>query len=119
MAYLNGGSPEASYTPSLNYRYELIIAIANEGSTDLVMNAARAAGARGGTVLHGKGTAAKPLDGDRRQDKAQKCRAGVAHENFGRVKIIRDKAQARAQQRRHNDSDIILRDHERHDKRVQ
>ena len=59
MAYLNGGSPEASYTPSLNYRYELIIAIANEGSTDLVMNAARAAGARGGTVLHGKGTAAK------------------------------------------------------------
>ena len=59
VAYLNGGSPEASYTPSLNYRYELIIAIANEGSTDLVMNAARAAGARGGTVLHGKGTAAK------------------------------------------------------------
>lgn len=45
VAYLNGGSPEASYTPSLNYRYELIIAIANEGSTDLVMNAARAAGA--------------------------------------------------------------------------
>ena len=33
--------------------------VASEGQTDLVMNAARAAGARGGTVLHGKGTGAK------------------------------------------------------------
>lgn len=32
------------------------MAIANEGRTDLVMNAARSAGAAGGTVLHGKGT---------------------------------------------------------------
>ena len=30
--------------------------VANEGRTDQVMNAARAAGATGGTVLHGKGT---------------------------------------------------------------
>lgn len=36
---------------------ELILAIANEGHIDDVMDAARAAGARGGTVLHGKGTA--------------------------------------------------------------
>ena len=36
--------------------YELILAIANEGRTDMVMNAARSAGATGGTVLHGKGT---------------------------------------------------------------
>ena len=58
MAYLNGGrSPK--YTPDLSCAYELIIAIANEGGTDAVMNAARAAGARGGTVLHGKGTGAK------------------------------------------------------------
>ena len=35
---------------------ELIIAIANVGHTDDVMNAARAAGARGGTVIHAKGT---------------------------------------------------------------
>ena len=32
------------------------MAIANEGRTDMVMNAARSVGAKGGTVLHGKGT---------------------------------------------------------------
>lgn len=56
LAYLNDEQASAKYTPTINYDYELIIAIANEGTTDLVMNAARAAGARGGTVLHGKGT---------------------------------------------------------------
>ena len=54
MAYLSGGKP-ASGAPELNYNYEIILAIANEGHTDTVMDAARAAGARGGTVLHGKG----------------------------------------------------------------
>ena len=38
------------------YLYELIIAIANRGHVDDVMNAARSAGAMGGTVLHAKGT---------------------------------------------------------------
>lgn len=56
VAYLRGDDGTAKYTPSLNYAYELIVVIANEGRTDMVMNAARAAGARGGTVLHGKGT---------------------------------------------------------------
>ena len=42
--------------PELNGKYELIVIVANEGRTDQVMNAARAAGATGGTVLHGKGT---------------------------------------------------------------
>ena len=59
MAYLNGDSKLEKHAPTLNYAYELIVAIASEGSTDMVMNAARAAGARGGTVLHGKGTGAK------------------------------------------------------------
>ena len=45
--------------PSLNYAHELIVAVCSQGCTDMVMNAARAAGARGGTVLHGKGTGAK------------------------------------------------------------
>ena len=36
--------------------HELIVAIANRGSMDLVMRAARSAGATGGTVLHAKGT---------------------------------------------------------------
>lgn len=59
LHYLNNGQPDAKYTPELSAQYELIIAIANEGRTDLVMNAARAAGATGGTVLHGKGTGSK------------------------------------------------------------
>lgn len=37
----------------------IIIAVANEGRTDTVMNAARAAGAAGGTVIQGKGTASE------------------------------------------------------------
>ncbi len=35
--------------------YQLIIAIANAGYTEIVMDAARAAGARGGTSIHAKG----------------------------------------------------------------
>ena len=38
------------------YLYELIIAIANRGHSDAVMDAARSAGAMGGTVIHAKGT---------------------------------------------------------------
>lgn len=37
----------------------LIITIVNKGNTDLVMNAARGAGAGGGTVVRGKGTGAE------------------------------------------------------------
>lgn len=37
--------------------YELVVAIANEGCTDVIMDAARKAGAGGGTVVHAKGTA--------------------------------------------------------------
>lgn len=61
LAYLNGGRPTEG-APELNYNYELILAIANEGYTDTVMDAARAAGARGGTVLHGKGTGSKDAE---------------------------------------------------------
>ena len=35
---------------------ELVICIVNHGFTDLVMESARKAGARGGTVLTGRGT---------------------------------------------------------------
>ncbi len=37
-------------------KYELIICIVNNGFTDLVMDAARKEGARGGTIFHGRGT---------------------------------------------------------------
>lgn len=40
----------------MEFKHELIIAILNEGYSDLVMDAARSAGAGGGTVLHAKGT---------------------------------------------------------------
>ena len=62
LAYLNNGEQQpARYTPELSNRYELIVIVANEGRTDQVMNAARAAGATGGTVLHGKGTLGEVL----------------------------------------------------------
>ncbi|MDO4266595.1 MAG: P-II family nitrogen regulator [Eubacteriales bacterium] len=39
-----------------NTKYELLIAIANQGYTEMIMNAARKVGAGGGTVIHAKGT---------------------------------------------------------------
>ncbi len=38
------------------YPYTLLVAIATSGQTETVMDAAREAGARGGTVVHAKGT---------------------------------------------------------------
>ena len=43
----------------MEFNHELIVVILNEGYADLVMDAARAAGAGGGTVLHAKGTGSK------------------------------------------------------------
>lgn len=37
-------------------KYELLVVIANQGYTDLIMGAAREVHAAGGTVIHGKGT---------------------------------------------------------------
>ena len=55
VAYLMGEENKSAKTaPPSGYAYELIVVVASEGQTDLVMNAARA-----GTVLHGKGTGAK------------------------------------------------------------
>lgn len=39
-----------------NYKQQLIVVIANEGHTDIVMDAARSMNAGGGTVVHAKGT---------------------------------------------------------------
>lgn len=41
----------------MNNEFELILAIVNKGMTDLVMNAASKAGARGGTIAAVRGTA--------------------------------------------------------------
>jgi len=56
LAYLTNNAPMTAEKPDENYSHELIMVIANEGYTDDVMNAARAAGARGGTILHAKGS---------------------------------------------------------------
>ena len=56
VEYINDGGGSIGRAPDINLEYELIVVIANEGRTDVVMDAARGAGATGGTVLHGKGT---------------------------------------------------------------
>lgn len=56
LDYLSGGKPHKKAKPVFGAGFELIVAIANEGFNEDVMDAARSAGARGGTILHGKGT---------------------------------------------------------------
>lgn len=56
LAFLTNGSPADKGVPDMAFQYELILVVANQGYTDLVMEAARSAGARGGTVIHAKGT---------------------------------------------------------------
>lgn len=43
-------------------KYEVILCIINAGYSDLVMDAAREVGARGGTVIHARGTANKEAE---------------------------------------------------------
>ena len=62
MAYLTDNKPAAGDKPHMTYDHELIYVILNEGCSDLVMAAARPAGAGGGTVLTGKGTGAKKAE---------------------------------------------------------
>lgn len=59
MAYLTDNMTMNSDKPSMNFSHELIYVILNEGFSDMVMAAARPAGATGGTVLSGKGTGAR------------------------------------------------------------
>ncbi|MBQ6734379.1 MAG: P-II family nitrogen regulator [Lachnospiraceae bacterium] len=59
LAFLTRGETSDNGTPDLNASHELIMIVLNRGYTDDVMDAAREAGAGGGTVLHAKGTGAK------------------------------------------------------------
>ncbi len=53
---LNGTKPEMEGITDMNdIKYELIITIVNRGGFEAVKEAAKAAGARGGTLLHGLG----------------------------------------------------------------
>ncbi len=44
------------------FEHELIMCVVNEGFSEAVMDAARAVGAKGGTVLHANGTANKDAE---------------------------------------------------------
>ena len=66
LDYLISGKPDAQ--PDMTVKeedlmnesgYQLIVAITNTGYTDTVMEAASAAGARGGTVIHARATDAE------------------------------------------------------------
>lgn len=45
-----------------NTKYELLVVIANQGYTELIMDAAREGGASGGTVIHAKGTGSEKAE---------------------------------------------------------
>ena len=59
--YLTGDAPVSKRETNMEERSRLvlIIAVTDKGNTDLVMNAARSAGASGGTVAKAKGTGAE------------------------------------------------------------
>lgn len=59
LAFLTNNVTAENGTPAMDGEYELILIILNRGFTDDVMDAARDAGAGGGTVLHAKGTGAE------------------------------------------------------------
>ena len=46
----------------MEHSHEMLICIVNNGVSDAVMDAARAAGARGGTVMSARGTAGKEAE---------------------------------------------------------
>lgn len=56
LAYFTDGQELGGALPDMNFKNELIVIILNEGYSDMVMDAAREAGATGGTILHAKGT---------------------------------------------------------------
>ena len=59
LAFLSGGAAPDKAVPEMKFDHELIMAVINEGHTDPVLAAVRAAGPAGGTVLHAKGTGGK------------------------------------------------------------
>ena len=56
LSYITEGQNLGGGKPDMNFTNEMIVVILNEGYSDVIMDAARSAGAAGGTVLHAKGT---------------------------------------------------------------
>lgn len=55
LAFLSDHATPDKLPPQTAFENEVIVVISNEGYAEPVMDAARAAGARGGTVIHAKG----------------------------------------------------------------
>lgn len=66
LAYLTDNKQPDSGKPEFSFQHELIYVILNEGHSDEVMDAARSAGATGGTVVTAKGTGVKQTEKFRR-----------------------------------------------------
>lgn len=58
LARLDELNPQGGYTMEASHDHSLILVIVNQGYTDAVMDTARAAGARGGTVIRARWTGA-------------------------------------------------------------
>ena len=56
LEYLTDTQKIGGANPKMKFENELIVVILNEGYSDAVMDAAREAGATGGTLMHAKGT---------------------------------------------------------------
>lgn len=46
----------------MDKKFELIVVLINAGYSEVVMNAAREEGARGGTIIHARGTGTKEME---------------------------------------------------------
>ena len=57
LEYMKGKDDDYKTPAAKEYKNELILVIANEGHSEQLITAANGAGARGGTILHAKGTA--------------------------------------------------------------
>ena len=62
LEYMQGKDQDYKTNARSEYNTELIMVISNEGRSEEIMDAARQAGARGGTILHAKGTARGEID---------------------------------------------------------
>lgn len=55
LTHITEGQKVGGAVPKMKFQNEMIIVIMNEGYSDIIMDAAREAGATGGTVIHAKG----------------------------------------------------------------
>lgn len=62
LAFLSDNATPDKVPPQVTFENEVIVVITNEGYTEAAMDAARTAGAMGGTVIHAKGTGAQKAE---------------------------------------------------------